>query len=769
MLILCFESLQPSNAVHPGKEGLPVTELVPGQLACDGAERVLRDVLDIEGGPIEAPPSQVAPQFALERPTQRPPCSGRPSNCGPNEVVKFHRRESSGSQSFATGRRINGRRINARRNNARKAIGPKTALGTVVWRLENSLLLRYPYNAMPPDSIDDDDDLDEFEGLAFKPYAPFEEGPGDLEALALEIERDPERKREYELDMQIRMRQPSPSSLPDDLRKLFREVSSVEQLRDAGMPEPPYPFDRFEGLDAKIGGMGLVLKARDPKLDRMVAIKLWKNSGAAANAALLAEAQTLAKLSHTNVVTIYEAGNWNTRVYFVMEWIEGQDGHDWMEARFDWYAIGEFAERREDFDNFLDWREVQRIFVAAGNGLAAAHDAGIQHRDFKPANMLIGDDGRVCVADFGVADSLRAAEADGDRREIQAGTPTYMAPERLRGQPGDARADQFSFCVALWKTLHGQRPYAGREAGDLLESIERDAIRGGMMGRDVPQWFKRVIRRGLADDPDQRYPDMHALVQALLDEPPSGDTVDGSGGIALRSGAAGRLLNAPETSGLSGRLEVTLAPDTSALLRDLVNVLSPLGARLKDETVRGQPSGTAAVIAPRPSESAPGPKRQSGSVVVASVMGGIVSGLLVVVMLRPSAPVVEQPRAPVEPTRVVAIEEDPLSQILAHIARDEFSKAEALWIEARPKPSGKHDQGLSDYGSLAVGRACLARAKALINAEHAAAAAAFAMRVATFVIKFGSDSEAMQAGGQLYRDANAHRRRNRPPARSDSR
>ena len=599
---------------------------------------------------------------------------------------------------------------------------------------------------MPPDPIDDDlDDIEGFDPVeGFDPFESLEDDLRDPEAaLEREFERDPELRREYELDLLIRMRSPDPSTLPDDLRKLFRRATRVQLLRDAGMPEPPCMFDRFEGLDAKIGGMGLVIKARDPELDRKVAIKLWKNSGPAANAALLTEAQILAKLSHTNVVAIYETGRWNTRVYFVMEWIEGQDGHDWMQERFDWYSMREFAETKDHLKGFLDWREIQRIFVAAGNGLAAAHDAGIQHRDFKPANMLIGDDGRVCVADFGVADSLRIAEPDGNQGELQVGTPTYMAPERLRGQEGDARADQFSFCVALWKMLHGQRPFAGETAGDLLESIESEAIRGGMMARDVPQWFKRVVRRGLADDPEQRYPDMHALVKALLDEPRSGDTVDGSGGIAVRNGAAGRLLHAPET-GASGRLEVSLDPDTSAVLRDFVKVLSP------------------------PADSAAGSKRQRGSVVLASVVGGIISGLLVVAVSgRLSAPVVEQPRAPVEPTRVVTIEQDPLSRILAHVARDEFSKAEALWIEVRRKPSDKHDQGLSDHGSLAVGRACLARAKdlELTNAEHAAEAVHLATRVAMFVIKLGSDSKAKQAGGQLYRDATALGR-SRPPARS---
>ena len=223
---------------------------------------------------------------------------------------------------------------------------------------------------------------------------------------------------------------PPPRLLPDDLGALFRSITRVANLRSVGLDdEPPYIFNGFETFDAKIGGMGLLIAGYDPKLDRKIAIKLWIDSDPSAHQRLLAEAKTLAKLSHPNVVTVYETGIWEGRVYFVMEWIDGQDGHDWILQR----------------PANSDWREVQRVFLGAGQGLAAAHAQGIAHHDFKPANLLIGKDGRVLLADFGLAHSLWPGEADEPRAESgrPRGTPSYMAPERLRGEGGDARSDIF--------------------------------------------------------------------------------------------------------------------------------------------------------------------------------------------------------------------------------------------------------------------------------------------------------------------------------------
>jgi tRNA A-37 threonylcarbamoyl transferase component Bud32 len=316
---------------------------------------------------------------------------------------------------------------------------------------------------------------------------------------------DPELERELaRFAAERAAKLPSPVRLTPELEELEGKIADVEVRRNIhGDGIAPFMLGRFEAITTMRGGMGLVIKARDPQLEREVAIKLWMRSGPEAQEALLAEAKTLAKLKHPNVVTIYEPGVFDGRVYFVMEWIDGVDGHDWMdEPRF--------------------WREVREVYVAAGTGLAAAHDAAIQHRDFKPSNILIGNDGRVVVADFGVADSLHAIP-DLDEPDKIVGTPSYMAPERLDGQRGDARSDQFSFCVAMWRALYRQRPFAGETGEELRRSIERGEI-SEAPGVDVPLWLSKVVRKGLADDPEQRYRDMHELLNALRDEPPPDET-----------------------------------------------------------------------------------------------------------------------------------------------------------------------------------------------------------------------------------------------------
>ncbi|HUH04555.1 MAG TPA: serine/threonine-protein kinase, partial [Kofleriaceae bacterium] len=199
------------------------------------------------------------------------------------------------------------------------------------------------------------------------------------------------------------------------------------------------------------GGMGVVYAAYDPDLDRKVALKLLP--GATADRArrnrLLREAQSMAKLSHANVVTVFEVGTAGTRDYVAMEFVDGPNLAQWVAARRPEAERGKDAARA-----YVS--AAMALFVEAGRGLAAAHRAGIVHRDLKPANILIGEDGRARVGDFGLAREVGAAEvglAVGAgpvaRTSAGFGTPAYMAPEQFRGEPADERADQFSFCVAL--------------------------------------------------------------------------------------------------------------------------------------------------------------------------------------------------------------------------------------------------------------------------------------------------------------------------------
>ncbi|HEY0134809.1 MAG TPA: serine/threonine-protein kinase, partial [Nannocystis sp.] len=271
------------------------------------------------------------------------------------------------------------------------------------------------------------------------------------------------------------------------------------------------------------GGMGMVFAAYDEELDRKVAIKLLRNlpgEGSIGRTRLLREAQALARLSHPNVVTVYEVGEFEQQVFIAMEFVLGDTLYKWLR------------------DGARPWREVVRVFIEAGRGLAVAHAAGILHRDFKPANVLLGTDGRVRVLDFGLA--LAQGRRDGDAELVGAhsgssssmrqealteagavlGTPAYMAPERyIAGRTVDARVDQFSFCVALHEALYGARPFPGREYAELRKTILRGTIPEAPRGSKVPKWLRRVVLRGLALDPANRFPDMEALLVALQRDP----------------------------------------------------------------------------------------------------------------------------------------------------------------------------------------------------------------------------------------------------------
>ncbi|HEX6204111.1 MAG TPA: serine/threonine-protein kinase, partial [Thermoanaerobaculia bacterium] len=272
------------------------------------------------------------------------------------------------------------------------------------------------------------------------------------------------------------------------------------------------------------GGMGEVWSAYDPELDRQVALKLLRPDGAAGGESrLLREAQAMARLAHPNVIAVFEVGSDRGRVFLAMERVEGEDLASWLRTA-------------------RPWREVLAVFVAAGEGLAAAHRAGLVHRDFKPANVLIGRDGRVRVLDFGLARAAGqpseaavagrpgageavAGEAAGSalaspltRAGAVMGTPAYMAPEQLSGR-ADALSDQFGFCAALWEGLYGERPFTDAPFRELLEEPRARRVRPPPAGTRVPAWLRQRLLRGLAADPDERYPSMTALLAALADDP----------------------------------------------------------------------------------------------------------------------------------------------------------------------------------------------------------------------------------------------------------
>ncbi|MCE9574962.1 MAG: serine/threonine protein kinase, partial [Deltaproteobacteria bacterium] len=243
-----------------------------------------------------------------------------------------------------------------------------------------------------------------------------------------------------------------------------------------------------------VGGMGVVLAAYDPELDRNVALKLLHPGPVddlEGPAKLMREAQAMARLAHPNVVTVYEVGFAREQPFVAMELIDGTTLSVWL------------AQPRT-------WRAIIAMFTDAGRGLAAAHAAGLVHRDVKPSNVFVGKDGRARIGDFGLVTAR-------DERGAIAGTPAYMAPEQLDGD-ADARADQFGFCVALWEALFGARPFGGTTFDE-----QRRAHRAGPppvpRGAEVPARIAAAVRRGLAIAPADRWPDMPALLAALAYDP----------------------------------------------------------------------------------------------------------------------------------------------------------------------------------------------------------------------------------------------------------
>ncbi len=290
------------------------------------------------------------------------------------------------------------------------------------------------------------------------------------------------------------------------------------------------------------GGMGVVYLAHDEELERWVALKLQRRGRERGLARMAREARAMARVSHPNVVPVHEVGEHDGRLFIAMEYVRGGTVRDWLQTP-------------------RTWSEIVALFVQAGYGLHAAHAIDLVHRDFKPDNILVGEDGRPRVADFGLAravtpkhgseDSLSSTEGDLATRRTgtlggslkpssgsvpglsarfknrltqtgaTVGTIAYMAPEQWLGTEVDARADQFSFCVALFEALFGVRPFEGRTAAQLLNNIQRGRIIEPPAGRRVPRRVLKLLGRGLAANPGLRFPTMLALLGRLEQRPRS--------------------------------------------------------------------------------------------------------------------------------------------------------------------------------------------------------------------------------------------------------
>jgi eukaryotic-like serine/threonine-protein kinase len=325
------------------------------------------------------------------------------------------------------------------------------------------------------------------------------------------------------------------------------------------------------------GGMGEVYAAYDPELDRKVALKLLRikpGNGVSLTEGrqrTLREAQAIARLSHPNVVVVYDVGTFRGQVFIAMEFVEGHTVSYWVASKA------------------RTWEETLKVFIDAGRGLMAAHKKGLVHRDFKPDNVMVGEDGQVRVMDFGLARQMnektsRKTSLDGKtapehqtgnaplplrlsepgseaagpaedplstivlnggpvhtppismhsstgnsgadvfgaqltRTGAMMGTPAYMAPEQFLGAPTDARTDQFSFCVALYEALYGDRPFYGNTMFALTTAVVQGNVKEPPANSKVPFWVRKVLLRGLRPKADDRFPSMEALIDALGRDP----------------------------------------------------------------------------------------------------------------------------------------------------------------------------------------------------------------------------------------------------------
>ncbi len=305
-----------------------------------------------------------------------------------------------------------------------------------------------------------------------------------------------------------------------------RDTMPVDPEELAAALSPPRPLSRGAQVGRYLvldllgqGGMGVVYSAFDPRLDRRIALKVLRPDASGdglLKQRLLREAQAMARLVHANVRAVYDAGESEDLVYLAMELIKGRTLRAWLD------------------ESPRPWRKVVDVYAQAGRGLAAAHRAGLVHRDFKPDNVLLADDGRVVVSDFGVAHVTASAAPSSVRGTVgeetpppslaltQAGTligtPAYMAPEQLAGEPVDSRADMYAFAVAVWESVHRQHPVAHDDFQSLRTGVLRGALREPPRSR-VPRRVSRALLPALRRDPAERPETLDEILDALTARP----------------------------------------------------------------------------------------------------------------------------------------------------------------------------------------------------------------------------------------------------------
>lgn len=357
----------------------------------------------------------------------------------------------------------------------------------------------------------------------FRKWDPTEPCPSTASDLA----------REYGLEMGtvLRIARSEGFVLDEgDPAPLELTVSDIEIFDDGPDVTKGSKIGRYELLE-KLGegGMGVVFVAYDPTLNRRIAIKLLRSDLSEisdenphdARRRILREAQAMAQVSsHPNIVPVYDVGTFGERVFIAMEYVVGRPINDFIETKK------------------LGWKEIRKLYLDAAQGLMAAHAQGLVHRDFKPDNVLVDNEGRVKVMDFGLARSSGKSgmsmmggvinvEAEGVQLHETLtvtgqimGTPAYMAPEQFLLEEVDARADQFAFCVAMFEALTGYRPYQADSFRELARKVLNQRIVEPPRKTDVPEWIFDTLFKGLSTAKIDRWASMMHLCEALMEEPP---------------------------------------------------------------------------------------------------------------------------------------------------------------------------------------------------------------------------------------------------------
>lgn len=334
-----------------------------------------------------------------------------------------------------------------------------------------------------------------------------------------------------------------------------RDVEQPPRTTDCGsetrLPDRIARFELLEEIGR--GGMGVVFRAHDPELDREVALKLVRppsgtreSFASGAHARTLREAQAMAAITHPNVIPVFDVLHAAEGLCIAMEYVRGPTLRAWIETP-------------------RSWRDVLEVFRQAGEGLGAAHDVGLCHRDFKPSNVLVGLSGAglpwVRVVDFGLARVLEGSASQrsaGDGSFMVSGsvtetgsvmgTPAYMSPEQHLGREVTPASDQYAFCVSLYWALYGALPFPtrGRTLRQILSYKLGRVLPRRPPERDVPRWLHALVLRGLSPDPGQRFPSMRALLDALASRRARGRAGWwGAGALVGVSAVAGLFFESP--------------------------------------------------------------------------------------------------------------------------------------------------------------------------------------------------------------------------------